>query len=112
MRVVRLPMRAMRRPMQRVQHYLGRPDSWDLLLGHYLGVDHAGHTHGANSAAMAAKLEQMDQHVAAVAGGRCVCGFACGCVGLCVHVDARGWWWRLVGRTEPGVAVLCSLPGG
>lgn len=34
---------------------------WDVIFGHYLGVDHAGHRYGPNHAAMAAKLKQMDQ---------------------------------------------------
>ncbi|PGH31283.1 phosphatidylinositol glycan, class O [[Emmonsia] crescens] len=34
---------------------------WDVVVGHYLGVDHAGHRYGPNHAAMAAKLNQMDQ---------------------------------------------------
>lgn len=34
---------------------------WDVVFGHYLGVDHAGHRYGPNHAAMAAKLRQMDQ---------------------------------------------------
>ncbi|OXV06871.1 hypothetical protein Egran_05364 [Elaphomyces granulatus] len=34
---------------------------WDIIFGHYLGVDHAGHRYGPNHAAMAAKLKQMDE---------------------------------------------------
>ncbi|KAL3458671.1 hypothetical protein BJX64DRAFT_218967 [Aspergillus heterothallicus] len=34
---------------------------WDVIFGHYLGVDHAGHRYGPNHPAMAAKLNQMDQ---------------------------------------------------
>lgn len=34
---------------------------WDVVFGHCLGVDHAGHRYGPNHAAMAAKLRQMDQ---------------------------------------------------
>ncbi|ODH52621.1 hypothetical protein GX48_01106 [Paracoccidioides brasiliensis] len=34
---------------------------WDVIVGHYLGVDHAGHRYGPDHAAMAAKLGQMDQ---------------------------------------------------
>lgn len=34
---------------------------WDVIFGHYLGVDHAGHRYGPNHAAMAEKLKQMDQ---------------------------------------------------
>ncbi len=34
---------------------------WDVIIAHYLGVDHAGHRYGPDHAAMAAKLRQMDQ---------------------------------------------------
>jgi phosphatidylinositol glycan class O len=34
--------------------------AWDVLIAHYLGVDHAGHTHGVVSPQMGAKLDQMD----------------------------------------------------
>ncbi|RAL11992.1 mannose-ethanolamine phosphotransferase GPI13 [Aspergillus homomorphus CBS 101889] len=34
---------------------------WDVVFGHYLGVDHAGHRYGPNHPAMAAKLQQMDR---------------------------------------------------
>ncbi|KAJ5570219.1 uncharacterized protein N7459_009649 [Penicillium hispanicum] len=34
---------------------------WDVIFGHYLGVDHAGHRYGPNHAAMAAKLQEMDR---------------------------------------------------
>ncbi|KAI9822271.1 MAG: mannose-ethanolamine phosphotransferase gpi13 [Thelocarpon impressellum] len=33
---------------------------WDVLIGHYLGVDHAGHRYGPDHPAMTAKLRQMD----------------------------------------------------
>lgn len=39
----------------------GNSTKWDVVFGHYLGVDHAGHRYGPNHAAMAAKLRQMDQ---------------------------------------------------
>lgn len=35
--------------------------SWDVILGHFLGVDHAGHRYGPDHAAMADKLRQMDR---------------------------------------------------
>lgn len=38
---------------------LSRPD-WDLLIAHYLGVDHCGHRYGPNHPAMAVKLTEMD----------------------------------------------------
>lgn len=33
---------------------------WDILIGHFLGVDHAGHQYGPNHPAMTSKLRQMD----------------------------------------------------
>ncbi|KAG7389555.1 hypothetical protein PHYPSEUDO_010200 [Phytophthora pseudosyringae] len=38
---------------------LQNPD-WDLLIAHFLGVDHVGHTHGPSSAFMAEKLDEMN----------------------------------------------------
>ncbi|XP_063152018.1 GPI ethanolamine phosphate transferase 3 isoform X1 [Candoia aspera] len=34
---------------------------WDLLIAHFLGVDHCGHKHGPNHPEMAKKLSQMDE---------------------------------------------------
>lgn len=34
---------------------------WDVAIGHFLGVDHAGHRYGPNHYAMREKLQQMDQ---------------------------------------------------
>ncbi|XP_072462734.1 GPI ethanolamine phosphate transferase 3 isoform X3 [Notamacropus eugenii] len=34
---------------------------WDLLIAHFLGVDHCGHKHGPHHPEMAKKLNQMDQ---------------------------------------------------
>lgn len=39
---------------------------WDVLIGHYLGVDHAGHTDDVFAPTMAAKLAQLDAEVAQV----------------------------------------------
>ncbi|PQK09257.1 hypothetical protein BB8028_0001g13270 [Beauveria bassiana] len=36
---------------------------WDLLIGHCLGVDHAGHRYGPEHPAMASKLQQMDDFI-------------------------------------------------
>ena len=33
---------------------------WDVLIGHFLGVDHCGHKFGPNHPEMASKLTQMD----------------------------------------------------
>lgn len=40
-----------------------KKNQWDLLIGHCLGVDHAGHRYGPNHPAMNAKLKQMDDFV-------------------------------------------------
>ncbi|KAF3123618.1 mannose-ethanolamine phosphotransferase gpi13 [Orbilia oligospora] len=37
--------------------------SWDVMIGHFLGVDHAGHRYGPDHPAMAAKQKQMDVFV-------------------------------------------------
>ncbi|KAJ5280074.1 Type I phosphodiesterase/nucleotide pyrophosphatase/phosphate transferase [Penicillium angulare] len=34
---------------------------WDVIFGHYLGVDHAGHRYGPDHPAMAGKLQEMDK---------------------------------------------------
>ncbi|KAF9973247.1 mannose-ethanolamine phosphotransferase gpi13 [Actinomortierella ambigua] len=36
---------------------------WDLLIAHFLGVDHCGHTFGPDNFRMAEKLEQMNQQI-------------------------------------------------
>jgi phosphatidylinositol glycan class O len=43
-----------------------RPEAWDVLIAHYLGVDHCGHSFGVDSPQMSQKLRQMDDQVAAV----------------------------------------------
>ncbi|KAG2500532.1 hypothetical protein HYH03_001309 [Edaphochlamys debaryana] len=40
---------------------------WDVLVAHYLGVDHAGHTYGGSSNQMYDKLAQMDEQIVQVA---------------------------------------------
>lgn len=50
-----------------LQALLRAPDTWDVAVAHYLGADHTGHTHGAGSAQMAAKLAQLDGQVDEVA---------------------------------------------
>ncbi|CAN8001741.1 unnamed protein product [Ixodes hexagonus] len=42
---------------------LRRPDTWDVMVAHFLGVDHCGHWLGKNHPEMAAKLTQMDNVV-------------------------------------------------
>ncbi|KAG0250824.1 mannose-ethanolamine phosphotransferase gpi13 [Mortierella polycephala] len=36
---------------------------WDLLIAHFLGVDHCGHTYGPNDPHMERKLEQMNEQL-------------------------------------------------
>ena len=43
-------------PLLQTQEVLG----WDIIFGHFLGVDHAGHRYGPDHPAMADKLRQMD----------------------------------------------------
>lgn len=38
-----------------------RAHDWDLMIAHYLGVDHCGHSYGPLDGEMARKLSQMDQ---------------------------------------------------
>jgi hypothetical protein len=54
---------------ERLLPMLRQPGSWDLLVAHYLGVDHAGHAHGVDSEEMVAKLRQMDDHIQQVEPG-------------------------------------------
>ncbi|TPX66621.1 hypothetical protein SpCBS45565_g04325 [Spizellomyces sp. 'palustris'] len=47
--------------LQHLQPTLQRePKDWDLLIAHFLGVDHAGHRYGPAHPAMAEKLTQMN----------------------------------------------------
>lgn len=46
-------------PLLQNQKSLG----WDIIFGHFLGVDHAGHRYGPDHPAMAEKLRQMDDVV-------------------------------------------------
>lgn len=48
-------------------------DEWDVLIGHYLGVDHAGHTHSVETPEMLAKVAQMDAQVVEVRSVGPVC---------------------------------------
>ncbi|XP_066566764.1 GPI ethanolamine phosphate transferase 3 [Amia ocellicauda] len=43
-------------------------NDWDVLIAHFLGVDHCGHRYGPDHPAMAEKLTQMDQVIRAVIG--------------------------------------------
>ena len=42
---------------------------WDVVFGHFLGVDHAGHRYGPDHPAMATKLQQMDKLIRDVIEG-------------------------------------------
>jgi phosphatidylinositol glycan class O len=42
---------------------MGKRNDWDLLIGHCLGVDHAGHRYGPNHPEMTKKLGQMDTFI-------------------------------------------------
>ena len=42
---------------------------WDVIFGHYLGVDHAGHRYGPDHPAMGSKLRQMDEVLRNVMAG-------------------------------------------
>ncbi|XP_054545058.1 GPI ethanolamine phosphate transferase 3 isoform X4 [Talpa occidentalis] len=46
-----------------LEHLYPTMDSgeWDVLIAHFLGVDHCGHKHGPHHPEMAKKLSQMDQ---------------------------------------------------
>ncbi|KIJ32341.1 hypothetical protein M422DRAFT_234163 [Sphaerobolus stellatus SS14] len=46
-----------------------RTSEWDLLIGHFLGVDHVGHRLGPSHPAMKAKLTQMNEVLATVVDG-------------------------------------------
>ena len=46
---------------------LDEPGEWDILICHFLGVDHAGHTYGVDSPAMARKLEETNADIKAAA---------------------------------------------
>ncbi|XP_040567503.1 GPI ethanolamine phosphate transferase 3 [Lepeophtheirus salmonis] len=40
---------------------------WDVFIGHFLGVDHAGHSYGPNHSEMSRKIKEMDEIVRYVA---------------------------------------------
>ena len=56
--------------LQHLPSYLGQnPPQWDMLIAHFLGVDHAGHSYGAGSPEMVGKLHQIDGWLEQAAGG-------------------------------------------
>lgn len=40
-----------------------KSDDWDLLVAHYLGIDHAGHRYGPNHPEMARKLNETNSRL-------------------------------------------------
>ena len=56
--------------LQHLEPSINQPADWDFAIGHYLGVDHVGHTYDIHSPHMAAKLHQMNEHVAQVRCGQ------------------------------------------
>ena len=40
---------------------LAQPHNWDIFIGHFLGVDHAGHKFGPNHSEMRRKLTEMNK---------------------------------------------------
>ena len=46
---------------------LRNPRNWDVFIGHFLGVDHAGHKFGPNHDEMARKLGEMNSVIEKVA---------------------------------------------
>lgn len=46
--------------LERIPDWLAHPEEWDFAVGHFLGVDHAGHTLDASSSEMESKLQQLD----------------------------------------------------
>ena len=53
-------------------------EPWDVLIGHTLGVDHAGHTFNMDAPEMSAKLSETDDRVAEVSRVAIVHHFSCG----------------------------------
>ena len=39
------------------------PHAWDVIIAHFLGVDHVGHRYQANHPAMTDKLAQMNKMI-------------------------------------------------
>ena len=46
---------------------LRNPRNWDVFIGHFLGVDHAGHKFGPNHDEMGRKLGEMNSVIEKVA---------------------------------------------
>ncbi|KXX73794.1 GPI ethanolamine phosphate transferase 3 [Madurella mycetomatis] len=49
--------------MEHIFPLMEKKDEWDLLVGHCLGVDHAGHRYGPDHLEMTKKLRQMDAFI-------------------------------------------------
>lgn len=46
--------------MQALRNEFITSKDWDILVAHYLGVDHAGHTFNVHSSEMLNKVQQID----------------------------------------------------
>jgi len=49
--------------MEHIFPLMEKKDQWDFLVGHCLGVDHAGHRYGPDHPEMTKKLRQMDKFI-------------------------------------------------
>ena len=52
-------------------------DDWDVVIAHFLGVDHCGHRFGPDHPAMADKLTQMDGVIRSDSSAAAACLFPC-----------------------------------
>lgn len=55
--------------MRHLAPELAKEGEWDILIGHFLGVDHAGHRYGPKHPEMTRKLEQMNRVLGELVGG-------------------------------------------
>ena len=71
---------------------LEEPSNWEVFIGHYLGVDHAGHKYGPNHSEMTRKLREMNDvisHVTSKMPDDCVL-FVMGDHGMTMSGDHGG----------------------
>lgn len=94
--------------VQELRGGLLESDSWDVLVAHYLGVDHAGHTYSVASPQMARKVAQMDAEISDVRplSLSCLPGTATClshvCPSPCVHVLLD-----VISNLAPGPIAAC-----
>ena len=70
----------------------GREKEWDVLIGHFLGVDHAGHKFGPRHPEMRRKLREVNEvvrHVSRTMPSDCVL-FVMGDHGMTMSGDHGG----------------------